>query len=74
MKRNGGPLVGSEPFPSTEPQEPVYSDIQSEPIIEPINGSYNNLDPVFSYKSGEFNLSYKNLLPFVVAYIIYKWC
>jgi hypothetical protein len=67
--------------------QPIYGgNVQDDPIITPIGGSdhdpiqiepnpiYDEIDPIFTYRSGEFNLQYQKFLPFVLAYIIYKWC
>ena len=33
----------------------------------------DSVDKLFSYKSSDVNLTYKNLLPFLGAYLIYKF-
>ena len=59
---------------SIEPQDPIGEGQQNQSVNGSINGSYPDLDPIFSYKSSDFNLKYKNLLPFLAVYLFYRWC
>jgi len=47
--------------------EGVTGNVTNDPITQ------DPVDPIFQYKSSDVNLKYKNLLPFVVAFLIYKF-
>ena len=68
--QNPGNGNGRGILPSTEPQEPVYGGTFEDNQPNPI---YDETDPVFSYKSGDFNLEYEKFIPFIGVYLIYRW-
>lgn len=59
------------------------SDIQMRQIMDHaqgVTGTVTNdpitqdpVDPIFNYKNSNVNLTYKNLLPFIGAFLIYKF-
>lgn len=50
--------------------ENIYKGVIDDPIQDI---GYNDIDPVFSFKSAKVNLKYNKLIPFVGVYLIYKY-
>jgi len=42
-----------------------------DPIRDESDINYENIDPVFSFRSSEFNLKYNKLIPFIGVYLLY---
>ena len=55
--------------------DPIFEpgDGVTDPINDPSPIDYDALDPIFSFKSAEFNLKYNKLIPFIGIYLIYKF-
>ena len=51
----------------------LYMGIIDDPIRDDTELNYDDIDPVFSFKSAKVNLKYNKLIPFVGVYLIYKY-
>jgi len=62
-----GGSMGPEPI--FNPGEPIIGAENDGEIVD--LGIYDEVDPIFSFKSSEFNLKYDKLIPFVGIYLLY---
>ena len=63
------PKIGEAPGePVFDPGEGITGPVQEEGEI-----SYDDIDPVFTFKSAPVNLKYNKLIPFIGVYLIYKF-
>jgi hypothetical protein len=59
-----------EPEPVFDPGAGYIGEVGDEGEIVDLGG-YDEVDPIFSFKSSEFNLKYNKLIPFVGVYLLY---
>lgn len=49
----------------------TINDPEGNTTNDPVTGEA--VDPLFNYTSGHFNLEYQKFIPFVIAFLIFKW-